>query len=209
MGVFGAAWALMQLVFAPIFGNLSDRFGRRPVLLVSMFGLAFDYLVMALAPTIAWLFVGRLISGITASSGSAAGAYVADVSTPENRARNFGRFQAAANAGILLGPALGGFVGVAGPARAVLGRGGAGLANGLYGLFVLPESLSPRAARAVPLAAGQPDRRGRPADQPQGAARHGADPVPRPVRRLRRSTASSSSTPTSASAGGRRRSPCC
>ncbi len=115
MGVFGAVWALMQLTFAPIFGNLSDRFGRRPVLLVSMFGLAFDYLIMALAPNIAWLFVGRVISGITASSGSAAGAYVADISTPEDRARNFGRFQAAANAGILLGPALGGFVGALDP----------------------------------------------------------------------------------------------
>src|ERR1700722_9696245 len=90
MGIFGAAWALMQLSFAPIFGNLSDRFGRRPVLLVSMFGPAFHYLVMALAPSIIWLFVGRMIAGVTASSGSAAGAYVADVSTPENRARNFG-----------------------------------------------------------------------------------------------------------------------
>jgi DHA1 family tetracycline resistance protein-like MFS transporter len=96
MGVFGAVWALMRLTFAPIFGNLSDRFGRRPVLLVSMFGLAFDYLLMAVAPSIVWLFVGRVIAGITASSDSAAGAYVADVSTPENRARNFGRFQAAA-----------------------------------------------------------------------------------------------------------------
>src|SRR5258706_12431266 len=107
-GVFGAAWALMQLLFAPLFGALSDRFGRRPVLLVSMFGLAFDYLIMALAPNIGWLFVGRLIAGITASSGAAAGAYVADVSTPANRARNFGRFMAAANPGIVLGPALGG-----------------------------------------------------------------------------------------------------
>ena len=142
MGVFGAVWALMQLSFAPIFGNLSDRFGRRPVLLVSMFGLAFDYLVMALAPNIAWLFVGRVISGITASSGSAAGAYVADVSTPENRARNFGRFQAAANAGILLGPALGGFVGVLDPRAPFWIAAILAFANGLYGLFVVPESLS-------------------------------------------------------------------
>src|SRR5580698_3540439 len=142
MGVFGAVWALMQLSFAPIFGNLSDRFGRRPVLLVAMFGLAFDYLIMALAPNIAWLFVGRLISGITASSGSAAGAYVADISTPEDRARNFGRFQAAANAGILLGPALGGFVGALDPRAPFWVAAGLALANGLYGLFVVPESLS-------------------------------------------------------------------
>src|SRR5215469_7758997 len=142
MGVFGAAWAMMNLVFAPVFGNLSDRFGRRPVLLVSMFGFAFDYLIMALAPNITWLFVGRVISGITASSGSAAGAYVADVSTPENRARNFGRFQAAANAGILLGPALGGFAGALDPRAPFWIASALALANGLYGLFLVPESLS-------------------------------------------------------------------
>jgi DHA1 family tetracycline resistance protein-like MFS transporter len=142
MGIFGAVWALMRLTFAPIFGNLSDRFGRRPVLLVSMFGLSFDYLLMAMAPSIAWLFVGRVIAGITASSDSAAGAYVADVSTPANRARNFGRFQAAANAGILLGPALGGFVGVLDPRAPFWIAAALALANGLYGLFVLPESLS-------------------------------------------------------------------
>jgi DHA1 family tetracycline resistance protein-like MFS transporter len=142
MGVFGAAWAMMNLVFAPVFGNLSDRFGRRPVLLVSMFGLAFDYLVMAVAPNIAWLFIGRVISGITASSGSAAGAYVADVSTPQNRARNFGRFQAAANAGILLGPALGGFVGVLDPRAPFWIAAALAFANGLYGLFIVPESLA-------------------------------------------------------------------
>jgi DHA1 family tetracycline resistance protein-like MFS transporter len=142
MGIFGAVWALMRLTFAPIFGNLSDRFGRRPVLLVSMFGLSFDYLLMAMAPSIAWLFVGRVIAGITASSDSAAGAYVADVSTPENRARNFGRFQAAANAGILLGPALGGFVGVLDPRAPFWIASALAFANGLYGFFVVPESLS-------------------------------------------------------------------
>jgi DHA1 family tetracycline resistance protein-like MFS transporter len=142
MGFFGAAWALMQLTFAPIFGNLSDRFGRRPVLLVSMFGLAVDYLIMALAPNISWLFVGRVISGITASSGSAAGAYVADISTPEDRARNFGRFQGAANAGILLGPALGGFVGALDPRAPFFVAAALAFANGLYGFFVVPESLS-------------------------------------------------------------------
>jgi DHA1 family tetracycline resistance protein-like MFS transporter len=141
-GVFAAAWAVMQFFFAPFFGSLSDRFGRRPVLLVSMFGLALDYVIMALAPSLAWLFVGRIISGMTSASSSAAGAYVADVSTEENRARNFGRFQAAASTGILLGPALGGFVGHFDPrapfwVAAVLAFG-----NGLFGFFVVPESLS-------------------------------------------------------------------
>jgi DHA1 family tetracycline resistance protein-like MFS transporter len=142
MGVFAATWALMNLIFAPIFGNLSDRFGRRPVLLVAMFGLALDYLVMALAPNIAWLFVGRVINGITASSGSAAGAYVADVSSEETRARNFGRFQGAANAGILLGPALGGFVGALDPRAPFWVASALAFANGLYGLLIIPESLA-------------------------------------------------------------------
>ncbi|HXQ13020.1 MAG TPA: TCR/Tet family MFS transporter [Caulobacteraceae bacterium] len=160
MGVFGAVWALMQLIFAPIFGNLSDRYGRRPVLLVVLFGLAFDYLVMALAPNIGWLFIGRVISGITASSGSAAGAYVADISTPEDRARNFGRFQAAANAGILLGPALGGFVGAWDPRAPFWIAAALAFANGLYGCFIVPESLSHerrapfRWRRANPIGAG-------------------------------------------------------
>jgi MFS transporter, DHA1 family, tetracycline resistance protein len=142
-GLFGAAWAVMQFIFAPIFGSLSDRFGRRPVLLVSMFGLALDYVIMALAPSIGWLFVGRIISGITSSSSSAAGAYVADVSTEENRARNFGRFQAAASAGIILGPALGGLVGDLDPRAPFWVASALSFANGLYGLFVVPESLSP------------------------------------------------------------------
>jgi DHA1 family tetracycline resistance protein-like MFS transporter len=142
MGLFGAAWAVMQLIFAPIFGALSDRFGRRPVVLVSMFGLAFDYLIMALAPSIAWLFVGRLISGITAASGSAAGAYVADVSTAENRARNFGRFMAAANVGIVLGPLLAAVVGQWNPRAPFWVAAALAFINGAVGLFVMPESLS-------------------------------------------------------------------
>ena len=159
-GVFGAVWALMSLIFAPIFGNLSDRFGRRPVLLVTMFGLSFDYLVMALAPSIAWLFIGRIISGITSSSGSAAGAYVADISTEEDRARNFGRFQAAANAGVVLGPLLGGFVGAWNPRAPFWVAAGLALANGLYGVFILPESLTEERRapfhwkRANPIGAG-------------------------------------------------------
>src|SRR5579862_8959072 len=150
MGVFAAAWSLMNLIFAPIFGNLSDRYGRRPVLLVSMFGLAIDYVIMALAPSIAVLFIGRLISGITASSGGAAGAYVADVSSEDDRARNIGRFQAAANAGILIGPALGGFglvaaehIGIHDPRAPFWLAAGLALANGVFGLFAVPESLAP------------------------------------------------------------------
>jgi DHA1 family tetracycline resistance protein-like MFS transporter len=142
MGIFGAVWAAMSLIFAPIFGNLSDRYGRRPILLISMFGFAFDYVIMALAPNLIWLFIGRMISGITASSGSAAGAYVADISTEEDRARNFGRFQAAANAGILLGPALGGFVGAWNPRAPFWVAAALAFVNGLYGLFIVPESLS-------------------------------------------------------------------
>ena len=141
-GLFGAAWALMQLIFAPWFGAISDRFGRRPVLLVSMFGLAFDYVIMALAPNLVWLFVGRIISGITAASGSAAGAYVADVSEPEDLSRNFGRFQAAANAGIVLGPAIGGLVGALDPRAPFWLAAALALANGLYGWFAVPESLA-------------------------------------------------------------------
>jgi len=142
MGYFAAAWSLMNLIFAPIFGNLSDRYGRRPVLLVSMFGLAIDYVIMALAPSIAVLFIGRVISGITASSGGAAGAYVADVSSEDERARNIGRFQAAANAGILIGPALGGFVGILDPRAPFWVAAVLAFANGMFGLFVVPESLA-------------------------------------------------------------------
>lgn len=160
MGVFAAAWAVMQLTFAPVFGNLSDRFGRRPVLLVSMFGLALDYVIMALAPNIIWLFVGRLISGITSSSGSAAGAYVADVSNEDNRARNFGRFQAALNAGIFIGPLIGG-LGALNPRAPFWIAAGLAFANGLYGLFIIPESLAHerrapfRWSRANPVGAAQ------------------------------------------------------
>jgi DHA1 family tetracycline resistance protein-like MFS transporter len=148
MGFFAAAWSLMNLFCAPIFGNLSDRYGRRPVLLVSMFGLAIDYVIMALAPSIAVLFIGRVISGITASSGGAAGAYVADISGEDDRARNIGRFQAAANAGILIGPALGGFgmvaagaIGIHDPRAPFWVAAALAFANGLFGLFAVPESL--------------------------------------------------------------------
>ncbi|MBS1566310.1 MAG: TCR/Tet family MFS transporter, partial [Bacteroidetes bacterium] len=136
-------YAVMQFVCAPILGNLSDRYGRRPVLLFSLLGFAIDYVFMALAPTFGWLFVGRMISGITGASFTTASAYIADVSTADNRAKNFGMIGAAFGLGFIIGPALGGMVshwwGLRAPfyAAAILC-----LLNFLYGYFVLPESLS-------------------------------------------------------------------
>src|SRR3984893_810853 len=110
-GVFGTAWALMQFVFSPILGSLSDRFGRRPVVLLSNFGLGLDYVLMALAPSLIWLFVGRVISGITSASISTAYAYIADVTPGEKRAARFGLLGVAFGAGFVFGPALGGIAG--------------------------------------------------------------------------------------------------
>ena len=110
-GLFGTAWALMQFLFSPILGALSDRFGRRPVVLLSNFGLALDYVLMALAPSLIWLFIGRVISGITSASISTAFAYIADVTPPEKRAAVFGKIGVAFGAGFILGPALGGLLG--------------------------------------------------------------------------------------------------
>src|SRR2546426_454043 len=106
LGLFAAAWALMQFLFSPVQGALSDRFGRRPVILISNFGLGADYILMALAPTLVWLFVGRVISGITAASISTAYAYIADVTAPEKRAARFGMLGVAFGAGFVFGPAL-------------------------------------------------------------------------------------------------------
>jgi DHA1 family tetracycline resistance protein-like MFS transporter len=147
-GVFGTVWALMQFFFSPLLGVLSDRFGRRPVILVSCLGLGLDYLFMAVAPTLGWLFVGRVISGITASSFAAAGAYIADVTPPEKRAGSYGMMGAAWGVGFVLGPALGGWLGQYSLRLPFWVAGGLSLLNTLYGLFVLPESL-PRDRRAV------------------------------------------------------------
>jgi len=140
-GLFGTLFALMQFLFAPVQGALSDRFGRRPVILLSNFGLALDYAVMALAPTVGWLFVGRVISGITSASFSTAGAYIADVMPPEKRAGGFGMLSVAFGVGFVLGPALGGVLGSIHPRLPFWVAGGFSLLNALYGLFVLPESL--------------------------------------------------------------------
>lgn len=143
MGLFTTTWALMQFFFAPVLGMLSDRYGRRPVILLSNFGVALDYAIMALAPTIAWLFLGRLLSGITTSSIPTATAYISDVTPPEKRARAFGILGASFGLGFILGPAVGGWLGAINPRLPFWVAGVFSLVNGLYGLLVLPESLSP------------------------------------------------------------------
>jgi DHA1 family tetracycline resistance protein-like MFS transporter len=140
-GLFGTAWALMQFFFSPIAGALSDRFGRRPVVLLSNFGLALDYVLMALAPTLSWLFIGRVISGITSASISTAFAYITDLTAPEQRAAVFGKIGVAFGAGFILGPALGGLLGGIEPRLPFWVAAALSFANALYGLLILPESL--------------------------------------------------------------------
>ena len=135
------AYAAMQFVCAPIIGGLSDRYGRRPVLLASLFGFGVDYIFLAFAPTIGWLFVGRIIAGMMGASFTTAGAYIADVSTPETRAQNFGIMGAAFGLGFIIGPMLGGFLGTLGPRVPFMVSACLSLANWLYGFFILPESL--------------------------------------------------------------------
>jgi len=147
VGLFGTVWALMQFAFSPIQGALSDRFGRRALILMSNFGVGLDYVLMALAPTLGWLFVGRVISGITAASMSTSYAYVADVTPPDQRAARYGLLGAAFGAGFVFGPALGGFAGSISPRLPFWMAAGLSLANGCYGLLVLPESL-PRSRRS-------------------------------------------------------------
>ncbi len=142
-----ASFAIMQFLFSPLVGNLSDRFGRRPILLASLFGFALDYLLTAFAPSIGWLFLGRTVAGIMGASFTTAAAYIADVSPPEKRAQNFGIIGAAFGLGFIIGPALGGVVAEYG-VRAPFFAGAALTAlNWLYGFFVLPESLKPENRR--------------------------------------------------------------
>ena len=142
-GLFGTAWALMQLIFSPVLGALSDAYGRRPVLLLSSLGLGLDYILMAMAPDLAWLFIGRVISGITAATFSTAGAYIADVTPPEQRAAKFGLIGAAFGLGFVLGPAIGGLLGATDPRLPFWVAAALSLACAAYGWFVLPESLPP------------------------------------------------------------------
>jgi DHA1 family tetracycline resistance protein-like MFS transporter len=136
------AYAAMQFLCAPIMGGLSDQFGRRPVLLASLFGFGIDYLFMAMAPTVGWLFVGRIIAGMMGASFTTASAYIADISTPEKRAQNFGLIGAAFGLGFIIGPTLGGFLGIYGSRVPFFVAACLTTLNWLYGFFILPESLS-------------------------------------------------------------------
>ena len=156
--LFGTVWGLMQFVCGPLLGMLSDRYGRRPVMLLSIFGLFIDFLFMAFAPTLAWLFVGRVLNGVTAASFSTANAYVADVTPPDQRARNFGILGSAFGFGFILGPSIGGVLGEVNLRLPFMVAAGLCLINAVYGVLVLPESLPPERrattinwARANPL----------------------------------------------------------
>jgi len=140
-GLFATVWAVMQFLCSPILGSLSDRFGRRKVVLLSNLGLGLDYLLMAVAPTLGWLFVGRVISGITSSSFGTAAAYVADVTPAHERAKKFGMLGVAFGVGFIVGPALGGLLGTISLRAPFWGAAALSLANAAYGFFILPESL--------------------------------------------------------------------
>jgi DHA1 family tetracycline resistance protein-like MFS transporter len=142
-GLFGMVWAAMQFLFAPVLGALSDRVGRRPVILISCLGLGLDYVIMAVAPTVGWLFVGRILSGITASSFATAFAYIADVTEPNERAGRFGLLGTAFGIGFILGPAVGGILGEISLRAPFWAAGAVSFLGAVYGWFVLPESLPP------------------------------------------------------------------
>jgi DHA1 family tetracycline resistance protein-like MFS transporter len=158
-GIMGTSFALMQFLWSPFFGVLSDRFGRKPVLVISGLAVALDYSIMAVAPGVAWLFAGRILSGIGSANATAASAYVADVTPPEERASAFGMLGAAFGLGFVLGPVAGGLLGLLGPRVPFWAAAGLSLANALFGAFIVPESLPPERrtpfslARANPLAA--------------------------------------------------------
>jgi DHA1 family tetracycline resistance protein-like MFS transporter len=147
-GFLTFAYAIMQFFFSPLLGGLSDRYGRRPILLFALLGLGIDYVFMAFAPTLAWLFVGRIISGITGASFTTATAYIADISTPEKRAQNFGILGVAFGIGFIIGPAIGGFCSRWGTEVPFLVAAAFTLINVIYGFFVLPESLAVENRRA-------------------------------------------------------------
>ena len=142
-GVLAATYAVTQFVFAPILGSLSDRVGRRPVILISLLGLGIDYIIMGLAPSMGWLFVGRLVAGVMGASITTANAYIADVSEPDVRARNFGFVGVAFGLGFIFGPAIGGLLGGIDLRLPFFASAALALVNFLYGVFVLPESLPP------------------------------------------------------------------
>ncbi len=147
-GILLTVYSLMMFLCSPILGSLSDKIGRRPVLLISLFGLAVDYLFLSFANTITLLFVGRIIAGVCGASITTASAYIADVSTPEKRAQNFGLIGAAFGLGFIIGPVIGGVFGEMGTRIPFMIAGGLSLLNWLYGYFILPESLKPENRRA-------------------------------------------------------------
>jgi DHA1 family tetracycline resistance protein-like MFS transporter len=147
-GLLAALYSAMQFLFAPALGSLSDRVGRRPVILISLLGSGLDYLLLAMAPNLGWFVVGRLVSGITGANISAATAYIADVTPPEKRSASFGLVGAAFGLGFIAGPALGGMLGQMGLRVPFYAAAGLTLLNWLYGAFVLPESLKPENRRA-------------------------------------------------------------
>ena len=142
------AYAITQFIFAPLIGSLSDKYGRRPIILISLFGFSLDYLLLSLAPTITWLFVGRIIAGVTGASITTASAYIADISTNENRTKNFGLIGAAFGLGFIIGPVIGGLLGQYGARVPFYAAAVLCMVNFLYGYFVLPESLSKENRRA-------------------------------------------------------------
>lgn len=147
VGLLASLYALMQFAFSPVLGSLSDHFGRRPVILASLFGAGLDYVLLAFAPTLGWFYVGRIVAGISGANITAATAYIADVSPPEKRAANFGLIGAAFGLGFILGPAVGGLLGEYSLRLPFLVSAGLTFANWLYGYFVLPESLAPENRR--------------------------------------------------------------
>jgi MFS transporter, DHA1 family, tetracycline resistance protein len=155
-GLMVALYAAMQFLFAPILGSLSDKYGRRAVILISLTGAGIDYLLLAFAPNLSWLFVGRVIAGITAANITAVTAYIADISTPEKRAQNFGMVGMAFGLGFIAGPVLGGLLGNIGLRIPFLVVAGITLLNAVYGFFVLPESLKPENRREFSWARANP-----------------------------------------------------
>jgi len=155
-GLFGTVFSAMQFLFMPVLGALSDRVGRRPVILISLTGLGLDYILMALAPSLGWLLVGRVVAGICAANFSTATAYIADVTPPEKRAASFGLLGAAFGVGFVAGPALGGVLGSIEPRLPFWAAAGLTLANALYGFTVLPESLAPEQRRRFSWAQANP-----------------------------------------------------
>ena len=141
-GYLITAFAIAQFIFSPIMGNLSDQYGRRPVILLSLLGFTVDYLLLAVAPTYLWLLIGRVVAGIFGASFTSANAYIADVSTDENRSRNFGMLGAAFGLGFIIGPLLGGLLGELSTRLPFYVSAGLTFVNFLYGYFILPESLS-------------------------------------------------------------------